>query len=318
MPELPDITIYVESLQKRILGLQIRRIRIINPFFLRTYDPPLENCIGKSVVAVLRIGKRIVFQLEAGLYVVIHLMVLGRMVWREISSVIPRKACLGAIDFDSGRLLFTESGSKHRASLHLVRGSEQLKSFDRGGLEVLDSDRSTFSKTLIRENHTLKRTLTDPSIFSGIGNSFSDEILHAAGLSPFTLSTSLSAEEQSRLFIATRDTLSEWTERIRAEVGDNFPKKVTAFKKQMAVHGRYQQPCPVCATPIQRIRYAENECNYCPTCQTGGKLYADRGLSRLLKKDWPKSLEELEALAGKIKEGAQDADRNPRPNSAAT
>ena len=300
MPELPDLTIYVESIERRVTGAHLLDIKILNPFLLRSVDPPLDDCVGKMVTAVSRIGKRIVFGLEGELCLVLHLMIAGRLRWQDASSgparLPPRKIGLATFSFTTGGLQLTEAGTKRRASLHAVRGRDGLSSFDRGGIEVLDSTKTVFEEALKRENHTLKRTLTDQRFFAGIGNSYSDEILHRAGLSPFKQSTHLTAQEMDRLFNATKAVLTEWTELLRTETGDGFPVKVTAFREEMAVHGRYGQPCPVCDTPVQRIRYAENECNYCPTCQTGGKLLADRALSRLLKGDWPSTVEELEAL----------------------
>ena len=295
MPELPDITIYVESLEHRVLGARLERIRIASPFVLRSVDPAVADVEGRSVTAVRRVGKRILLALDGERFVVIHLMISGRLRWRAAGAAVPRGRGLAAFDFSTGTLLFTEEGKQHRAGLWLVRGPAALAAHDRGGVEPLDASPDAFRAALTRERHTLKRALTDPTIFSGIGNAYSDEILHAARLSPLQLSTNLDAEEIARLYGATRLTLIAWTERLRAEAGDTFPEKVTAFRDGMAVHGRFREPCPVCGAPVQRIRYAENEVNYCATCQTGGRLLADRAMSRLLKEDWPRSLDEWEA-----------------------
>jgi len=297
VPELPDIAIYVESLDKRITGRKLAAIRIANPFLLRSVDPPISEAMGKTIVAIRRIGKRIVFDLEGDLFLVLHLMIAGRFKWLKLGAPIPRRSGLAAFDFASGTLLLTEAGSKRRASLYLVKGERALRSHDPGGLEVLDCDLPQFRDRLEAERHTLKRSLTDPHLFSGIGNAYSDEILHRAQLSPFKLSTSLTEEESARLFDACREILVTWTNRLRQEAGDGFPEKVTAFRKEMAVHGRFREPCPVCDAPVQRIVYAENEANYCASCQTGGKILADRMLSRLLKDDWPKTLDELETTS---------------------
>jgi formamidopyrimidine-DNA glycosylase len=297
VPELPDITVYVEALQRRVVGSRLEDVRLKSPFLLRSVDPPISALKGKSVSDVRRLGKRIVFVLEDDLYLVVHLMVAGRLKWRDAGKKPSGKIDLAAFDFSTGTLLLTEAGTKKRASLHIVAGDAGLATFDRGGLEVLDATEAEFVERLTSESHTVKRSLTDPRLFSGIGNAYSDEILHRARLSPVKLTRRLTPEETHRLFEATRAILVEWTERLRAETGDGFPEKVTAFREAMAVHGRYGQPCPVCGTPVQRIRYADNETNYCPACQTGGKLLADRALSRLLKEDWPRSIEELEELA---------------------
>jgi len=294
MPELPDIVVYLESLKPRIQGLRLDRVRIANPFLLRTFEPPLKEADGRTVVSLRRLGKRIVIALAPDLFLVLHLMIAGRLHWKKSGAKPPGKVGLAAFDFSSGTLILTEAGSKRRASLHLVRGEVELAQHNPGGLEVLDADETQFRAALVRENHTLKRALTDPSLFSGIGNAYSDEILHVARLSPLALTHRLGEEEIDRLFAATRRTLLEWTQRLRREVGDGFPEKVTAFRDGMAVHGRYNQPCPACGTRVQRIVYAENETNYCPTCQTAGKVLADRSLSRLLKDDWPRSIAELE------------------------
>ncbi len=296
MPELPDVTLYLDALHKRIMGARLERVRIASPFLLRSVDPPPSAAEGRRVTGLRRLGKQIAIGLEADLWLVLHLMIAGRLQWREPGAKLPGRLGLAALDFGSGTLLVTEAGTRKRASLHLVSGAEGLAAHDRGGVEPLEADLETFRATIMRENHTLKRALTDPSLFSGIGNAYSDEILHRARLSPLKWSHKLSPEEIERLFDATRDTLAEWIERLRAETGDDFPEKVTAFRDAMAVHGRYREPCPECGSPVQRIRYAQNETNYCPTCQTGGRLLTDRALSRLLKKDWPNTLEEWEQL----------------------
>ena len=294
MPELPDIVIYIEALERRILGRRLIRCRIINPFVLRSAGVQLAELEGRGVLELRRLGKRIVIRFEDDLAAVIHLMIAGRLHWKPPDARLSRRNGLAAFDFAEGSLLLTEAGSKHRASLHLVRGAAAVDALDPGGLELGDATLPQFTAALTRENHTLKRTLTDPRVFSGIGNAYSDEILHAARLSPLALTSRLSDEEIAQLFRAVRETLETWTARLREETGDGFPEKVTAFRPAMAVHGRYRLPCPVCAAPVQRIRYAENEVNYCPRCQTGGKLLADRALSRLLKTDWPRSLDEWE------------------------
>jgi formamidopyrimidine-DNA glycosylase len=293
LPELPDITVYIEALQSRVVTQRLERTRIAKPFLLRSFDPPIAAAEGKLVKGVRRMGKRIVLELEDDLFMVIHLMIAGRLRWLATGSKVPGKIGLAAFDFSNGSLILTEAGSKRRASLWLVRGESGLEQFARGGLEVLESTLTEFTERLQRENHTLKRSLTDPRLFSGIGNAYSDEILHRAGLSPVKHTRRLTGDETTRLFAATRDVLTEWTNRLRAEAGGDFPAKVTAFREEMAVHGKFGQPCPVCATPVQRIRYADNETNYCPRCQTDGKLLADRALSRLLKQDWPRSIDDL-------------------------
>jgi formamidopyrimidine-DNA glycosylase len=293
MPELPDVTVYVEALERRIVGQTLKCVRLASPFLLRTVDPSPSDLLGRKVIGVTRVGKRIVIGLESDLFLVIHLMIAGRFKWLPAGAKIPGKLGLAAFDFSNGTLLLTEAGSKRRASLHIVRGKDAVRALDPGGAEVLQIDLQTFRDLLTRERHTLKRTLTDPHVFSGIGNSYSDEILHRARLSPVQMTTSLSDEEIARLFEATKSTLVDWTQRLRDEAGGEFPEKVTAFRKGMAVHGRYNQPCPDCGTPVQRIVYAENETNYCARCQTGGRLLADRALSRLLHGDWPKSIDEL-------------------------
>jgi formamidopyrimidine-DNA glycosylase len=295
MPELPDITVYIEALDARIMGQPLNAVRVTSPFLVRTYDPPLREAHGRTVTGLRRMGKRIVVGLDGDLFLVLHLMIAGRLHWKPAGARAPARIGLAAFDFPTGTLLFTEASTKKRAALHCVRGEDGLAALARPGLEVLEADLDAFGATLLRENHTLKRALTDPDLFSGIGNAYSDEILHRARLSPLRLTRQLSREEIARLHAATCTTLTEWTERLRAETGDGFPEKVTAFRPEMAVHGRYRQPCPVCGAPVQRIVHGENETNYCPECQTGGRLLADRALSRLLKQDWPRSLDELEA-----------------------
>jgi len=289
MPELPDITVYIEALASRVVGQPLERTRIAKPFLLRSVDPPMSAAEGKRVTGLRRMGKRIVLELEDDLFLVIHLMIAGRLRWVPAGGKVPGKIGLAAFDFPNGTLILTEAGSKRRASLWLVRGEQALEQFERGGLEVLDATVAQFTERLMQENHTLKRSLTDPRLFSGIGNAYSDEILHRAKLSPIKHTRRLSEEEIARLFA----TLIEWTERLRKESKGDFPAKVTAFRDDMAVHGKFGKPCPVCGTPVQRIRYADNETNYCPRCQTDGKLLADRALSRLLKQDWPRSIDEL-------------------------
>jgi formamidopyrimidine-DNA glycosylase len=283
MPELPDIVVYIEALEKRILGQPLRKVRISAPFLLRTADPPVAACEGGKVTAIRRIGKRIAIGLEGELWMVLHLMIAGRLHWKKAGIGLSSRNHLAAFDFDHGSLLLTEAGTKRRAALHVVAGNAGLEAIGRGGLEVLDTSVSRFGEVLQSENHTLKRALTDPGLISGIGNTYSDEILHRARLSPVKLSQMLTQEEVERLFHAARETLLDWVERLRKKTGDEFPEKVTAFREGMAVHGRFKQPCPVCGTPVARIRYASNETNYCPKCQTGGKVLADRALSRLLK-----------------------------------
>jgi formamidopyrimidine-DNA glycosylase len=294
VPELPDVTVYIDALRSRILGQEIRGARALNPFVLRTVAPPLSAVVGQQVQSVSRLGKRIVIGTDDALYIVIHLMIAGRLRWREGGKTIGGKLAQASFDFERGTLYLTEAGSKRRASLHVVQGAESLAQFDRGGLEVLDADLGDFAARLRIENHTVKRSLTDPRLFSGIGNSYSDEILHRAKMSPLTLTSKLTDEQIAGLFEATKATLIDWTDRLRADVGDAFPEKVTAFREGMAVHGRYKLPCPVCGTPVQRIRYADNETNYCARCQTNGRLLADRGMSRLLKQDWPRSIDEID------------------------
>ena len=292
MPELPDITIYIEALERRVVGESLNNLRIASPFLLRTATPPLASLHGKKITGLRRIGKRIAFGFEKDLWLVLHLMIAGRLHWRDGGAKLLGKLALAGFDFPNGSLLLTEAGTKKRASLHLVQGEQSLREFDRGGLEVLGSSLQDFSEALKRENHTLKRTLTDPTLFSGIGNAYSDEILHAAKLSPLTLSQKLSEEEINRLHTATQKNLNHWINLLREQTGGNFPENVTAFRPEMAVHGKFGKLCPVCGMKVQRIRYADNETNYCPRCQTGGRLLADRSLSLLLKKDWPKMAEE--------------------------
>jgi len=293
VPELPDVTVYVECIASRITGRRLEKLRIANPFLVRSVDPPVSDAVGRFVLDVRRIGKRIAIGLQDDLWMVIHLMIAGRFRWLAAGAKIPGRLGLAAFDFENGSLLLTEAGTTRRASLTLVRGERALDDINRGGVEPLETDLATFTAKLTAENHTLKRSLTDPRLFSGIGNAYSDEILHRARLSPVKHTSRLTPEETKRLFDATRSTLVEWTDRLRKEAGGNFPGKVTAFHDGMSVHGRFGKPCPVCSTPVQRIRYANNETSYCARCQTDGKLLADRALSRLLKQDWPKSIDEL-------------------------
>jgi len=299
VPELPDILLYQRALTSRIVGQPLARLRIASPFLLRTADPPATDLAGRMVLAVQRLGKRIVFRFEDDFFAVLHLMIAGRLHWKAPGVRIAGRSGLAAWDFAGGSLLLTEAGTKHRASLHLLRGVEGLAAHDPGGLDVFRATPEEFRAALTRESHTLKRALTDPHLLDGIGNAYSDEILHAARLSPLRLTPQLTPEEIERLHRATRQTLDHWIERLQVEAGDRFPEKVTAFREGMAVHGRYRKPCPVCGSPVQRIRYAANEVNYCATCQTGGRLLADRSLSRLLKEDWPRSLDEWEERVGR-------------------
>lgn len=294
MPELPDVTVYIEHIRARVLGTPVMGVEIANPFVLRTVTPPIQDIVDRKVVDVHRIGKRVVIGVDGDLFVVIHLMIAGRLRWRPPGKRLPGKLALAAFMFANGTLFLSEAGSTRRASMYVVAGSQALEQFDRGGLEVLDASEDEFAERLRRENHTLKRSLTDPRLFSGIGNSYSDEILHRARLSPLALTSRLTPDEIVRLHDATRAVLVEWTDRLRAEAGEDFPETVTAFREGMAVHGRFGLPCPDCGTPVQRIRYKSNETNYCARCQTGGRLFADRGLSRLLKQDWPRSIDDLE------------------------
>ena len=296
MPELPDISAYIHALESRIVSQPIEKIRLASPFLLRTTQPPLTEVEGRKVLELRRIGKRIAIGVEGDLWLVLHLMIAGRLHWRARGAKLGGRQNLAAFDFPNGSLVLTEAGARRRASLHILRGEEGLKSVDPGGVDVLTSDLESFRAALTAENRTLKRALTDPRMVSGIGNAYSDEILHAAQLSPVALTQKMKPEEWERLYTATRDTLTLWIDRLRAEANSAFPEKVTAFRKGMAVHGRYGEPCPRCGEKIQRIRYADNETNYCARCQTGGKLLADRSLSRLLRSDWPRTLDELEAL----------------------
>ena len=299
MPELPDIVVYIEALESRILHQVLERVRVASPFLLRTATPPLQALEGKRVREIRRIGKRIAIGSEDDLWLVLHLMIAGRLHWTKPGVTLTPKRALGALDFGQGSLLLTEAGSQRRASMHVVQGEAGLRELDPGGLEVLTADIDSFAARLTSANHTLKRSLTDPRLFSGIGNAYSDEILHRDQLSPVTLTERLTRNEIERLHSATRSVLTEWTARLRAEACGEFPENVTAFREQMAVHGKYGKPCPRCGTKVQRIRYANNETNYCPKCQTGGRLLADRALSRLMKQDWPRTLEELESLLRK-------------------
>ena len=301
MPELPDIVVYIEALEKRILGKTLDAIRVVSPFLLRTASPAVSSANGKRVLRLRRLGKRICIGLEDDLWFVLHLMIAGRLHWRARGVKVSRPRGLAAFDFENGSLLWTEEGSQKRASLHVVLGEAGLRVLDPGGIEVLECDSAQFAATLLSANHTLKRALTDPRLFSGIGNAYSDEILWEARLSPLAQTQKIPAPEIKRLYEATRSTLAHWTDRLRAEAAGKFPENVTAFREGMAVHGRYKQPCPRCGTKIQRIRYASNETNYCPTCQTGGRLLADRALSRLLREDWPRTPDELELLTAKSK-----------------
>lgn len=294
MPELPDILLYLHALQPRIVGHRVTGVRLASPFLLRSIEPPLSSVEGRAITGLRRLGKRIVMESEHELFLVFHLMIAGRFRWKEAGTRIPGKVGLFALDFAHGTLILTEAGTRRQASLHVVQGRDALARHNPGGLEIADADWLAFRAALQRENHTLKRALTDPHVFSGIGNAYSDEILHAARLSPFKQTGSLTDEEVRRLYDATRLTLAQWTSQLQEEAGDEFPAKVTAFHEGMAVHGRYGQPCPACGSPVQRIVYAANEANYCATCQTGGRLLADRSLSRLLREDWPRTLDELE------------------------
>jgi formamidopyrimidine-DNA glycosylase len=301
VPEYPDIIVYLERLRPRIEGQVLQRVRLASPFLLRTVNPPITEAEGKTVLGFRRVGKRIVFCLKPDLFLVLHLMIAGRLHWKERGAKLAGRIGLAAFDFPVGTLTLTEAGTKKRASLHLLRGEGALADMNPGGLEVLEADELAFRAALLRENHTLKRALTDPRLFSGIGNAYSDEILHRAGLSPLALTHRLSEQEISKLFESVRRTLADWADRLRREAGNGFPEKVTAFREGMAVHGRFGQPCPVCGSAVQRIVYAENETNYCPRCQTGGKVLADRSMSRLLKNDWPRTIEELEEAQREIR-----------------
>ncbi|MDB4951335.1 MAG: Formamidopyrimidine-DNA glycosylase catalytic domain protein [Gemmatimonadetes bacterium] len=294
MPELPDVLVYLERLSAYTLGKPIERAEVLNPFVLRTVTPPLKEAEGRRVISLRRMGKRLVMGLEGERFIVIHLMIAGRLRWRPPGKTIGGKLALARFTFPDGALYLTEAGTKRRAMLHVVAGEEGLAQFERGGLEVMDADLNAFAERLRSESHTLKRALTDPRLFSGIGNAYSDEILHRARLSPLRLTRKLTDGQIATMLDAVKATLAEWTERLRAEAGAGFPEKVTAFHAEMAVHGRFGMPCPVCGTAVQRIRYADNETNYCPRCQTGGRLLADRAMSRLLKEDWPRSIDEIE------------------------
>ncbi|MFL6580114.1 MAG: Fpg/Nei family DNA glycosylase [Burkholderiales bacterium] len=294
MPELPDIVVYVENLGSRIRGRTLKGIRLLNPFLLRTATPPIAAVQGRKIIGVQRLGKRIIMEAEGRLFLVLHLMIAGRLRWFDTEAKIPGRIALAVFEFENGTLVLTEAGTKRRASLHLVEGEAAANALHAGGLDILQSDFKTFRQRLRAQSHTLKRALTDPHIFSGIGNAYSDEILHRARLSPIALTGKLSDEELTHLYEAARSTLLDWTDRLRRLAAGNFPEKVTAFREDMAVHGRYGKPCPACGMPVQRIVYAENETNYCARCQTGGKLLADRALSRLLKKNWPRSIEDVE------------------------
>jgi formamidopyrimidine-DNA glycosylase len=318
MPELPDVTVYVEHLERLVKGETLRKVRLASPFVLRSVAPSPGVLDGRPLRAVSRLGKRLVFSFEGNLFFVVHLMIAGRLRWREAGAPIPKKLGLLALDFDAGTLLLTEASPKKRAWVRVVAGEDALASLDPGGLEPLEATSEAFAERLRSENHTLKRALTDPTLFSGIGNAYSDEILHRAKLSPVALTSRLLEADVTRLHAAVRDTLFEWTERLRRDAGDGFPEKVTAFRPEMAVHGKFGKPCPACGTPVQRIVYADNETNYCPTCQTGGKLLADRSLSRLLHGDWPKSLEEMEERKDAAREdGPPPAAVKPRRPSGA-
>jgi formamidopyrimidine-DNA glycosylase len=298
MPELPDITVYIEALEKRIVAQAIQKVRLASPFVLRTFRPPIESVHGRRVRELRRVGKRIAIGLDDDFWLVLHLMIAGRLHWLERGAKLSAKHRLAAFDFPNGTLVLTEAGTKRRASLHLVQGGKALRALDPGGLEVLNADFEGFAKALTTCNHTLKRALTDPHLFSGIGNAYSDEILHQARLSPVALTQKLSRDEIERLYFAAQQTLSHWIDELRRDTGERFPEHVTAFREGMAVHGRFGKACPDCGTAVQRIRYSDNETNYCPRCQTGGRLLADRSLSLLLKKDWPRTLEELEEMRG--------------------
>jgi formamidopyrimidine-DNA glycosylase len=293
MPELPDITVYLEALERRIVGARLEQVRLASPFLLRSFAPPLDVARGRQVVALRRLGKRIAIGLDGDLWLVLHLMIAGRLHWKAPGAKLAGKQQLAAFDFTSGTLVLTEAGAKRRAALYLVQGEAGLAEHDRGGVDVLTASVADFNAALVRENHTLKRALADPRLFSGIGNAYSDEILHRARLSPLALTQKLADDEVARLYAATQEVMRVWIERLRTQAGEDFPEHVTAFRAEMAVHGRFRQPCPVCGAPVQRIRYADNETNYCPRCQTGGKILADRSLSRLLKDDWPRHLDDL-------------------------
>src|SRR5216117_2715514 len=309
MPELPDVVVYIEALERRIMGARLERVRLLSPFVLRSVDPPVAAAAGRTVTGLRRLGKRIVIGLDGDLFLILHLMIAGRLHWRPAGAKPPGRIGLAALDFSTRTLVMTEAGTKKRAAMHLVRGQAQLAEHDPGGLEPLDADPAAFRAALVAENHTLKRVLTDARLFSGIGNAYSDEILHRARLSPVKLSRQLTDDEVARLHDATRATLLDWCERLRRQAGDDFPEGVTAFRDEMAVHGRYGKPCPTCGAPVQRIVHAENETNYCARCQTGGRLLADRALSRLLGEDWPQTLKELEERKATGGAGGRSAGR---------
>jgi formamidopyrimidine-DNA glycosylase len=302
MPELPDVELYLAALRPRIVGQTLERVRLGTPFLLRSVDPPLDVMFGRKVHGLRRLGKRIVWEMGDELFLVFHLMIAGRFRWRDTGAAIPKKLGLAAFDFSGGTLVLTEAATQKRASLHVVRGEQGLAGHDPGGLDVMSAGEEAFAAALRRENHTLKRALTDPHLFSGIGNAYSDEILHRARLSPFKLTQPLTDDEARLIFSTTRETLGEWIARLQKEAGDRFPEKVTAFREGMAVHGRFGKPCPRCGTPVQRIMHGEHEVNYCPSCQTEGRLLADRSLSKLLKADWPKTLDELERRREKLRQ----------------
>jgi formamidopyrimidine-DNA glycosylase len=316
MPELPDIEVYVSHLRRRIAGSPLERVRVVSPFLVRSFEPPIAEAEGKRVENVRRMGKRIVVDLASDVHIVVHLMIAGRLRWRPPGAKIPGKVGLAAFDFPSGTLVLTEASTTRRASLHVVRGEAALRALDSGGIEPLTADLDTFAAALRREQHTLKRALTDPHIFSGIGNAYSDEILWRARLSPLRMTKAATADEVARLHAATQSTLRDWVDRLTRETGDTFPEDVTAFRPEMAVHGRHRQPCPTCGAPVQRIAYAKNEANYCAPCQTGGRLLADRALSRLMHGDWPKTLEELERRRAEVTSPALDRAPDPRPGRA--
>jgi formamidopyrimidine-DNA glycosylase len=308
VPELPDVTVYVEALRDRVVGRQLERVRLGNPFLVRTVEPPLSAFAGRRVASVSRLGKRVVLEFDGDLFLSVHLMIAGRLHWKPAGAKLPGKMGLAAFDFTGGTLTLTEAGSKRRAALHALAGRAGLLALDRGGIEPIEATPAAFREALLRENHTLKRALTDPRLLAGIGGAYSDEILHRARLSPTQLTSHLDDDEMERLRLATRDVLLEWTERLRRQAGGGFPEGVTAFREGMAVHGRHRQPCPVCATPVQRIVHAENETDYCPRCQTGGRILSDRSLARLLKDDWPRTVEEMEALDGRRRQVTEGPD----------
>jgi formamidopyrimidine-DNA glycosylase len=314
VPELPDVEVYVEALQNRVLGQPLERVRLGNPFLLRTVDPPLPAFAGRRVASVSRLGKRVVLEFDGDLFLSVHLMIAGRLHWKPPGAKLPGRMGLAAFDFPGGTLTLTEAGTKRRVALHAFAGRDGLLALGRGGIEPLEATPAAFRRALLRENHTLKRALTDPRLLAGIGGAYSDEILHRARLSPTQLTSHLDVAEVERLRLATQGVLSEWTDRLRREAGGAFPEGVTAFREGMAVHGRHRQPCPVCATPVQRIVHAENETDYCPRCQTGGRILSDRSLARLLKDDWPRTVEEMEALDGRRRQGTEGPDTRKGPS----